>query len=162
MLYEVITRELLAALEAGLLELERHPDDAELIGQVFRALHTIKGSGAMFGFDRIASFTHDIETVFDLVRDGELQVSQELITLTLKARDQIQVLINAAAGETPADESQLADLTEAFLALIPRGKQEGGQHVELADDTPGGGRRKTYRIRFVPGREIFFRRNNFV
>ncbi|MFP4388969.1 MAG: Hpt domain-containing protein, partial [Desulfococcaceae bacterium] len=59
--------ELLAELEAALLELENTPEDAELVGQVFRSMHTIKGSGAMFGFDDIAAFTHEIETVFDLV-----------------------------------------------------------------------------------------------
>jgi len=53
----------LLELEASLLELEETPNDRELIGKVFRSLHTIKGSGAMFGFDDIASFTHEIETV---------------------------------------------------------------------------------------------------
>ncbi len=151
-------RELLSTLEAGLLELERDPDDADLIGKVFRALHTIKGSGAMFGFDRIAAFTHDIETVFDLVRDGEMQVSQELITLTLQARDHIQALIDAVHGHEPPEESALAALTEAFQELIPARKRGGGSSVlaevesEIFTD-----RRKTYRIRFTPGREIFFR-----
>ena len=54
--------ELLAELENSLLELEETPDDKELVGRVFRAMHTIKGSGAMFGFDDIAAFTHEVET----------------------------------------------------------------------------------------------------
>ena len=59
--------ELLAELETSLLELEDNPEDIELIGRVFSAMHTIKGSGAMFGFDDIAAFTHAVETVFDMV-----------------------------------------------------------------------------------------------
>ena len=59
--------ELLTELEASLLELEETPDNMELIGSVFRAMHTIKGSGAMFGFDDVANFTHEVETVYDLV-----------------------------------------------------------------------------------------------
>jgi len=49
--------ELLAELETSLLELEDNPQDNDLINRVFRAMHTIKGSGAMFGFDDIARFT---------------------------------------------------------------------------------------------------------
>ncbi|MFN2355280.1 MAG: Hpt domain-containing protein, partial [Desulfopila sp.] len=57
--------EILEQLEESLLELEDAPDNDELVGSIFRALHTIKGSGAMFGFDRVSSFTHEVETVFD-------------------------------------------------------------------------------------------------
>src|SRR5260370_979285 len=77
--YRGEARELLAELETSLLELERTPEDQELIGRVFRALHTIKGSGAMFGFDRIAAFTHDVENAFDQVRARRLAVTPELI-----------------------------------------------------------------------------------
>ena len=68
--------ELLAELETSLLDLEEVPDDEELINRVFRAMHTIKGSGAMFGFDEIASFTHEVETVFDMVRNGKMTVTK--------------------------------------------------------------------------------------
>jgi two-component system chemotaxis sensor kinase CheA len=57
-------------LETSLLELENTPQDQELIGRVFRALHTIKGSGAMFGFEQVAAFTHGVENAYDLVRGG--------------------------------------------------------------------------------------------
>ncbi len=74
--YRAEAYELLAELETSLLALEESPEDMELIGRVFRALHTIKGSGAMFGFDDIATFTHDVETVFDLVRNEKLKREQ--------------------------------------------------------------------------------------
>lgn len=63
--------DLLVQLESALLSLEQTPHDAELIGVVFRALHTIKGSGAMFGFDAVAAFTHHLETAFERVRKGD-------------------------------------------------------------------------------------------
>ena len=72
--------ELLGELETSLLELEESPDNTELVGRVFRAMHTIKGSGSMFGFDDIAKFTHEIETVFDLVRNGKIPVTKETDT----------------------------------------------------------------------------------
>jgi two-component system chemotaxis sensor kinase CheA len=61
-------QDLLELLEQTLLDLERTPGEGELIDKAFRALHTIKGSGAMFGFDAVAAFTHHVETAFDLVR----------------------------------------------------------------------------------------------
>ena len=63
--------ELLEQLEQALLDLEQSPGDHDLIDTAFRALHTIKGSGAMFGFEQVAAFTHEFESAFDRVRKGE-------------------------------------------------------------------------------------------
>ena len=78
-------REILVDLESALLELNENRADPELVGRVFRGLHTIKGSGAMFGFEELAAFTHNLETAFDEVRNGRLQINSELIDLTLAA-----------------------------------------------------------------------------
>ena len=66
-------REILVDLESALLELNENCGDKELVARAFRALHTIKGSGAMFGFDDLAAFTHNLETAFDGVRSGATQ-----------------------------------------------------------------------------------------
>ena len=147
--------ELLAELESSLLELEETPDDADLIGRVFRAMHTIKGSGSMFGFDDIARFTHEVETVFDLVRNGKLQVGKKLVNLTLEARDQIKSMLDGSeAGGADPEKS----------AVIIAGLRELGSfaapvEVEAAAPAAGApaaeGKAATYRIRFVPGRDIF-------
>jgi two-component system chemotaxis sensor kinase CheA len=87
--------ELFETLEAALLDLCQRPDDRELVDSAFRALHTIKGSGAMFGFDRVASFTHEFETAFELVRKGQIRPTQELIAVALSAKDYIRALIES-------------------------------------------------------------------
>ena len=98
--------ELLAELEGTLLALEDAPEDMDLVDRTFRALHTLKGSGGMFGFSAMAAFTHYVENAFDLIRKGKLAVSRELIGIALAARDHIRSLIEApdladlAAGET--------------------------------------------------------------
>lgn len=86
-------RELLAGLEASLLILEDDPQNAEEISAVFRAMHTIKGSASMFGFDVVSGFTHDLETLFDRVRNGEVLVNAELVTAMLECRDHIANLL---------------------------------------------------------------------
>jgi two-component system chemotaxis sensor kinase CheA len=85
--------ELLDTLESALLDLGHRPQDRDLIDTAFRALHTIKGSGAMFGFDQVAAFTHDFETAFDLVRKGKADPSDDLVTVALAAKDYIRALI---------------------------------------------------------------------
>ena len=74
-------QELLEQLELALLDLEHEPNNSDLIDSAFRALHTVKGSGAMFGFDAVAAFTHHVETAFDLVRKGKVAPSRELIEI---------------------------------------------------------------------------------
>ncbi len=85
--------ELLACLEATLLDLGDRPEDRALVDTAFRALHTIKGSGAMFGFEQVAAFTHDFETAFDRVRRGEVPVGRDLVNVSLSAKDYIRGLI---------------------------------------------------------------------
>ena len=112
--------ELLGELETTLLTLEENPRDREIIDRVFRALHTIKGSGAMFGFDAVAAFTHELETAFDRVLRGELEVSTALIELTLAARDHIRDLLDVEGTPDEVQRVRGASIVEALLALCPR------------------------------------------
>ena len=87
--------ELLEQLESTLLDLDRAPHDQRLIDSTFRALHTLKGSGAMFGFTKLATFIHDFETAFDNVRKGRTPSSASLIKVALEAKDHIRTLVEA-------------------------------------------------------------------
>jgi len=106
-------QELLEQLEQTLLDLSNTPNDAALVDTAFRALHTIKGSGSMFGFEAAAAFIHHVETAFDLVRTGQVKMSRELITVTLAARDQVRILIEQPeTASAAASEAILADLKQ--------------------------------------------------
>lgn len=104
--------ELLESLEKGLIDLKEAPGDGGLVNQVFRDLHTIKGSGAMFGFAELAGFIHDFETAFERVRSGQVAVSDALIRLALAARDQIPALVEGQPDTNRARAQILAQLTE--------------------------------------------------
>lgn len=154
--------ELLAELESALLELEEAPDDAELIGRIFRAMHTIKGSGAMFGFDDIAAFTHEVETAFDMVREGKVQVNQDLIDVTLKARDQITTMLRATEGGEPADEDYSETIIASLKTLIfgeeeqEEQESEGASCMFAPNAFPAPEQQeRTYRIHFQPASDIF-------
>ena len=161
--------ELLGELETALMELEDRPEDQELIGRVFRAMHTIKGSGAMFGFDAIASFTHDVETVFDHVRNGRIAVTRDLIDLTLQARDHIQRLLDGRQDGADQD-NRAATIVASFRQLLPDAKGNARAVQGLPGESPepcraaaqggsappkGGAKAATYRIRFRPAPQLF-------
>ncbi len=147
--------ELLSELETSLLELEESPDDTELIASIFRALHTIKGSGSMFGFDDITAFTHEVETVYDMVRNGEMSVTKELIDLTLSARDYIKLMLDEPDSE---DISKAGEVITSFKKLIPQNKPDlpASSPAPLSQgNSESIENNSTYRIRFRPSPEIF-------
>jgi two-component system, chemotaxis family, sensor kinase CheA len=107
--------EIVVELEAALLELNDKRDDKEVIGRAFRALHTIKGSGAMFGFDELSAFTHNLETAFDAVRNGRLAVTPDLVNLSLAGLDQIRAMLEEASGA--AQDAASAEILAKLRAL---------------------------------------------
>ena len=155
-------REILLELESALLELNERRDDSELVGRVFRALHTIKGSGAMFGFDALAAFTHHIENTFDLVRNGRLGASPELVSLSLAAVDQIKAMLDEAAGQGGADLAVSAHILEKVRALT--GTPEPSPTKQPAPETEKSaastGATRNWRVSFRPGPDLLRRGAN--
>jgi two-component system chemotaxis sensor kinase CheA len=145
-------REILVELEAALLELNENPRDLELVGRVFRALHTIKGSGSMFGFDDLASFTHNLETAFDEVRNGRLAITPPLIDLTLAALDEIKAMVEEGCGTTDACAEILAKVRH--LTGAPAAQPAGSAPETPAPASAGSGPETEWRIRFSPGPDM--------
>ena len=110
--------ELLAGIEDTVLDIEDNPEDEEAINRLFRAMHTIKGSGAMFGFDAISEFTHHVETTLDKVRSGEIPVSKELIDLILVSRDRITAMLEEANGGPAVDPGEGENIIAALKGLL--------------------------------------------
>lgn len=152
-------REIALELEATLLELHENRTDNELVGRAFRGLHTIKGSGSMFGFEELAAFTHNLENAFDAVRKGELEITPQLIDLTLLALDQIRSMIE----EMVSSESDLA-VRASILNQLQRltgdganqnrdpGAGPGAEDVVLPSAANEG--LQSWHIRFTPGPEL--------
>jgi two-component system chemotaxis sensor kinase CheA len=159
--------ELLEELETSLLELEKTPGDLKLVSRVFRAMHTIKGSGAMFGFDDIAGFTHHVETVLDKVRDGAIPVTKELIDLTLSSRDHICALLDATTGGGEVDSAEGERIITALKALLsgeagtePQAppapvKEQAEPEAEGEEAQLTTGKATHYRIHIEPSAEFF-------
>ena len=154
--YRQEAEELLVEIEETVLELEENPDDSEAINKLFRAMHTIKGSGAMFGFDEIAEFTHHVETAMDKVRNGEVRISKQLIDLILASRDQITDMLNAAENGTKADQGVSKEIIASLNKLIPMDQPKPVPETAQAQEKPQDQQEEqTYRIRFSPHRNLF-------
>ncbi|WAC60535.1 chemotaxis protein CheA [Brevundimonas sp. SL130] len=136
--FQVEARENLELIEQGLLDLLDQPDDRDLVDAVFRGLHTLKGSGSMFGFDALAGFTHHCETAFDRVRKGEVAATTDLVSAVLAARDHMRQLMEDPSG----DHGAAGDL---LLADLERAVQEADGAGPPAVVTPA---LTTWRIKF--------------
>lgn len=159
-LFRVEAEGLAESLEARLLALRDAPQDKGLIDGVFRDLHTLKGTGAMFGQTAIASFLHDFESAFEAVRDGSVIVDPVLITISLAARDHVAALLDGGdpapgaalldrlsqhlagpATDDTAPEGDAAGLTRVRFTLSPETLALGGKpHLVLAELERIGGR----------------------
>jgi two-component system chemotaxis sensor kinase CheA len=141
--FRVEAGDLLDQIEHGLLDLTGRLDDRALVDQVFRGLHTLKGSGAMFGFDALAQFTHHCETAFDRVRKGLAPATQALVTVILSAKDHMRALIDDE-GDAAAGDAILAQLQ---AAIDGAGGGAGGEAAGAPAAANGAGP-SGWRLRF--------------
>ena len=148
--------ELLGELEEALLELEQQPRDTEVIDRAFRALHTIKGAAGMTGFDAVEAFTHEVETVFEMVRSGQLEGNLELVNLTLASRDQIKLMVDAAFSDIEVDEDETARLISALRELLSS-MSTPEPNADKGSEMAASANELVYRIRFRPPTNIFQR-----
>jgi len=122
----VESRELLEAMNEGLLGIEHTQDRAESVNAIFRAAHTIKGSAGVFSLDHIVAFTHVLESVLDDAREGHVEISGELVSLLLSCGDHIGELIDAVEpGQRGVDEAlalrgvPLLERLRTYLHVVP-------------------------------------------
>ncbi|MGJ5813655.1 Hpt domain-containing protein [Paludibaculum fermentans] len=144
--------DLLIELDSALLALEEETGSSTLVHRVFRAIHTIKGSGATAGFTRLARFAHGMEEAFDLAREGRLTVTPELIDCGLKACDVIRLIIEekSEGAAIPGERDAMA----AFAKLLPASSNCNATQGE--DQTPETIARAAFEITFKPKREMFY------
>lgn len=114
----------LAVVEDGLLELEQHPDDRDLLNKIFRSAHSIKGGAGMFGFNAVAQFTHKMETLLDLLRNGQKAVSPAIADLLLKSTDCLKTLIDAVKTGAAVNDEVVQQLTTELAAESGSGPQQ--------------------------------------
>lgn len=130
--------QLLKQLEDALLVMESQPDDAENLNAAFRAAHTIKGTAGLFGCEAVVSFTHDVETLMESLRNGSLAVGDDVIAALLQSRDQMERLLDEVrSGDTDPTVAALSESIGVTLrSLIGAPAQAAARSGSVAASPP--------------------------
>ncbi|MBI5671974.1 MAG: chemotaxis protein CheA [Nitrospirae bacterium] len=149
----------LAVVEEGLLALEQHPEDLDLLNKIFRSAHSIKGTSGMFGFNAVAQFTHKMETLLDLLRNGQKAVSPSIADLLLKSTDCLKTLIESVKTGAAVDEGTVQQLTSELAAASQSDDKPSSQNPKATQtvSTAGSGQDQIYLITWTPPEWLFRR-----
>ena len=126
------TGESIAVLDIGLVNLEKNPNDPALISEIFRVVHTIKGTCGFLGLPRLESVAHAAEEVLGKFRSGDLVVTEDSVTLILESIDCIKYLL-AALEETEAEPQGNDKDLIARLDAFARGAGTAAAVANLAE-----------------------------
>ena len=156
-----LTKEFLAESLEGLdrmdrclTELESRPDDAALLGEIFRSVHTIKGTTGFLGFGRLEKLAHAGENLLGALRDGKLQATSELVNGLLKLMDGLRAILlliertgREGEREDDNDEGLIALMQELLTGEAKVAKaREGEAPVQSAGTSASGSADRTLRI----------------
>jgi len=122
------SNENLARLDQEMVELEQRPRDPRLLAEIFRTIHTIKGTCGFLGFTSLEAVTHLAENIFSQLRDGKRELTPELVTLILEAVDVVKTVllsIEAHGNEGPETHADLRARLEAACALTAETESPG-------------------------------------
>ncbi len=132
--------EQLTFMENALIAMQEDGVDEEGIGALFRAMHTIKGTAGMFGFDDVVSFTHIAESLLSEVRDGKVELTEEMIDTFFKVKDHVQKLIDIAIENESLDESTKAtndEIVKILKQMMPGAKPQESDTESTTHDVSG-------------------------
>ena len=124
------TNEHLQALSDNIMILEKEPENADTVNEIFRAAHSLKGMAGTMGFKRMQTLTHDMENLFQEVRNDTIKVNGELIDIMFQCLDAIEGYLDTVketSGEGTEDNAVLIKKINAFL-------ESGGESSEIKED----------------------------
>jgi two-component system chemotaxis sensor kinase CheA len=134
------SNENLALLDREIIQLEQNPKDMRLVSSAFRTIHTIKGTCGFFGYGILGSVTHITENILSQVREGERDLTPDLISLVLEAVDAVKGLLAAIESTGSEGEDQTgalrARLEAAHRAVVERTKDADGDQVAVLPASP--------------------------
>jgi two-component system chemotaxis sensor kinase CheA len=141
--------ELLANLEISLLSLENNSNEKRFIEEIFRVMHTLKGNSSMFGLQHVAEFVHDLETIYDKVRNSEMELTKSLLDVTFLSLDHIKVIIHDSELQNTVNKENHSALLKSISGFIKDPAKV--KTKELAKNVE----KRTFYILFEPHGDIF-------
>ncbi len=112
--FMIEAEEIIAKLDADMVKLEKQSNDLNLLNEIFRGAHTIKGTSGFLGFDRLSEFTHKMEDVLNKLRKGEITINADIMDVLLESIDTLKHLLE----ETKSKGKSKLDLSAVKAKLI--------------------------------------------
>lgn len=114
------SKEHLQSCNERLLDLEKNPDDIDIVNDIFRSAHTLKGMSATMGYEDLANLTHQMENVLDAIRNHKLSVTAEILDVVFQAVDDLEAMVFDIAGGGDGKRDVVAVVEK--LKLIEKGE----------------------------------------
>lgn len=115
------TKEHLQSLNEHVLVLEKEPEDADTVNEIFRAAHTLKGMAGTMGFARMQRLTHDLENVFSEIRNGNMKASPKLIDVLFRGLDALESYLDIISSEGNEGTEDNEDIINDLNSLLEEG-----------------------------------------
>ncbi len=144
--------ESISLLDVDLVKLEQSPDDPRLLGEIFRLVHTVKGTCGFLNLPRLEAVAHSAENVLGKIRDGELPVTPEAISLILESVDQIKELLAGLEANEAEPEGNDSDLIARLDVLAGDSASVDEEPAAPAQDDGGAAGQNLYEL--IKGRGL--------
>ncbi|TGJ99151.1 chemotaxis protein CheA [Leptospira semungkisensis] len=152
--------ELLSSAELLLLQLERGEFDAESIHSMFRAVHTVKGTAGMFGYESIEKCSHELETLLDQARSEKTELDPKKIDFLLRAVDHLKKIVaDPFPGELTdpdarSEQERIISEAKGFIGATER-KKPINEEKKTQESSKKGSVNSEWQISFFPGQDTF-------
>lgn len=132
-------QEIFEEMERILLELEENPENHQLVNQLFREIHTLKGSAGLVGLSNVSQVAHLFEEVLDKVRSQELLVEKSMVTILLSAHDLLKAMVDRVENPSreidPEQQQQIQSLLEDYLEKVQIFDHENQSEVPSQEES---------------------------
>ena len=150
-------QELIYGLESQLISLESNTQDKVAINEIFRVMHTLKGAASMFGFDKIEQITHHLESIYDSIRDNEIEVTPEIINLTFSTIDIIKIILEKRNELNKTEQKNFDEILQKINHFMGDILDEKDEQPSPEYKQPTQQPLKAFYISYTPDENIYFR-----
>lgn len=130
------SKEHLQSMNQILLQMENTPDDINMVNEIFRIAHTLKGMSGTMGYQNIAHLTHEMENVLDIIRSGKMKIQSSIIDMLFKCFDELENYVNLVESTGSEGENTSQELIQSLADLRDGKPMEIKEAVEISSQAP--------------------------
>lgn len=153
---------LINQLESALLEQEEHLNNPDNVQQIFRVLHTLKGVSSMYGFNHISDLVHDLESIFDLIREEKQEFTHSIFDTTLKTVDHLRHLLDEENLDIESNQIAQKQLLNEIADVVNEVGMDQKDDPETLASHIASTPKETFYIIFYPSENHMFRAINIL